>query len=116
MGGENVDFDGNGFTTQLDALLADPNLSQVESLVIGYWGYDGVDYATPLINAKDSLTGLAELFVGDIDQEEAEISWIENTDLGPLLASLPNLELLKVRGGNELGFSGAHRHEHLRRS
>ena len=45
--------------------------------------------------------------------EECEISWINQADVGPLLAAYPGLEHLRVRGGMGLGF-GMDRHDGLR--
>jgi hypothetical protein len=42
------------------------------------------------------------LFVGDIAQEESEISWIHQGDLSPLLSAYPRLRELQVRGGQGL--------------
>lgn len=104
----------DGFEDLLKQLLNDPKIDQIEALVLGYWGYDPVDSVQLLLNDKAKLLGLKALFVGDIDQEEAEISWISNSDLGPLIRELPELETLKVRGGMDLGFSGAFTHTALK--
>lgn len=104
----------DGFEDLLKQLLNDPKVDQVEALVLGYWGYDAVDSMQILLNDKQKLLGLKALFVGDIDQEEAEISWISNSDLGPLIRELPELETLKVRGGMDLGFSGGFTHNALK--
>jgi len=45
--------------------------------------------------------------------DESEISWIVNSDMGPLLAAYPRLQQLRVRGGQELAF-GDLRHDNLR--
>ena len=42
------------------------------------------------------------MFWGDIEQEEQEISWIEQADLSPLLDSMPKLKDLKIKGTNNL--------------
>ncbi|MFN8512832.1 MAG: hypothetical protein U0841_09645 [Chloroflexia bacterium] len=55
---------------------------------------------------------LTALFFGDIIVEESEISWIEQTDVSPLLAAFPQLEIFGVRGGNGLSF-GQLRHDVL---
>ena len=102
------------FDALLTKLLEDPKLGQVEALVLGYWGYDATDSIEILTRNAAKLAGVKALFVGDIDYDEAEISWIQNSDLGPLVAKLPGLETLKVRGGNGLGFSGKFKHDQLK--
>ena len=76
-------------------------------LVIGNWSGDDpdkdckriVDYLTK--NAG-RLPNLRAIYLGDIVQEENEISWIRQTDISPLLNAFPNLEMLRVRGGDGL--------------
>ncbi len=85
--------------------------------MIGHWSIDAPDPVAPVIKQlvakKDRLPQLLALFVGDISQEESEISWIEQSDLSPLLAAFPKLELLRVRGGTGLAFSKP-KHDQLR--
>lgn len=102
------------FDALLKKLLDDPNVGKIEALVLGYWGYDATDSIEILTRHADDLAGIKALFVGDIDYDEAEISWIQNSDIGPLIAKLPALETLKVRGGNGLGFSGKFKHPKLK--
>lgn len=56
---------------------------------------------------------LRALFVGDLTQEESEVSWIIQGDFTPLLAAYPHLEELRIRGGGDLELSPT-RHDHLR--
>ncbi len=53
-----------------------------------------------LLGLAPKLTGLRALFFGEILREENEISWIQLCDLAPLVAALPHLEELVVRGGS----------------
>jgi hypothetical protein len=55
-----------------------------------------------LCGAADRLPRLRALFLGDIVIEEAEISWIEQSDITPLLSAFPLLERLEVRGAQGL--------------
>src|SRR5260370_17287755 len=66
-----------------------------------------------LAAAREKLPKLRVLFMGDIIREENEVSWIEQTDVSPLLEAYPELEYFGVRGGNGLHL-GDIRHEHLR--
>lgn len=106
-------------TDKLNALLQDPYANQLEALVIGLW----IDYITvdgdssiivnALVDAKDRLPNLKALFIGDITYEEQEISWIVQSNLSPILEAYPNLELLQVRGGENLQFTPV-RHDNLK--
>lgn len=86
------------------------DFSQVRALVIGQWGESG-DEATPsemvelLVAAKDRLSVLEALFIGDFEQEQAEISWITQADLTPVANAFTELRELGVRGGTNLEFS-----------
>ncbi|MFF5897313.1 STM4015 family protein [Streptomyces argenteolus] len=101
------------FGAFLDAV--DP--SGVEALIIGQWGEtyeENSSYPLGLvIAAADRLTALKAVFVGDLVGEEAEISWIEQSDVTTLLAAFPGLTHLGVRGGSGLEFPPV-RHAALR--
>ncbi|NJP66781.1 STM4015 family protein [Streptomyces spiramenti] len=82
------------------------DLSQVSALIIGSWGEvydnDSSEAVACVLAVKDRLTSLRALFVGDLVLEEAEISWIEQSDLTPLLEAFPDLEVFGARGGTRL--------------
>lgn len=96
----------------LVAQLADsPYAATLPALVIGPWDEELFernpdDVVEALLAAKDRFAALAHLFVGDIVMEENEISWIEQTELGPLVNAFPALVTFGVRGGNKLGLTG----------
>lgn len=111
--GENDTFRGD-----LDAFFASDVAAETRAILLGPWAeeLDGVDSSeavkTLVANAK-KLPRLAGIFVGDIIQEENEISWINQSDLSPLLTAFPKLQLLRVRGGQNLSLSNA-KHAMLR--
>lgn len=89
------------------SFLADPAASAVTALVIGDWGGTGMGnnsapVVAELVKARQKLTSLRSLFVGDMVSEESEISWITQSDLSPLWPAYPDLVTLRIRGGNEL--------------
>jgi hypothetical protein len=84
--------------------------AQVRALVIGTWanvatGDDSSEIVSALVAAKAKLSALRAIFLGDIVMEESEISWIQQSDVGPLLQAFPGLEEFRVRGGNGLRLS-----------
>ncbi|MFD7446853.1 STM4015 family protein [Streptomyces sp. NPDC059909] len=91
--------------------------TQVRALIVGAWsdaynnGPDEVMAA--LLKAKAQLPALRGLFLGDITFEECEISWINQSDVTPLLAGFPELEEFGVRGGSGLAFPAVE-HANLR--
>ncbi|MEU4567998.1 STM4015 family protein [Micromonospora sp. NPDC023956] len=87
----------------------------VEALVIGAWGYAAFNPApiAQLCAAAPRMPALRALFLGDMTSEECEVSWMRVGDVSPLLTAYPELEVLRVRGGQDLTFSPV-RHERLR--
>lgn len=110
---------GASWEEKFNALLAEPNAGEIAALVVGVWG----DLTGPLESSREAiaalaaaagrLTSLRAIFLGDIISEEHEISWIEHSDVSPLLAAYPNLEHFRVRGGNGLHL-GTLRRERLK--
>ncbi|MFF7856282.1 STM4015 family protein [Streptomyces sp. NPDC007904] len=92
--------------------------TRVRALIVGAWedAYDSGpdDVIEALVAARDRLPALRALFLGDIVFEECEISWINQTDVSPLLSAFPALEEFGVRGGQGLRFPGL-RHDALRK-
>ncbi|OMI41352.1 STM4015 family protein [Streptomyces sparsogenes] len=105
------------FAERFQRFLDTVDTSRVRALIFGIWGESyGCDSSTviePLVAAKDRLAALEALFIGDIEAEEAEISWIEQSDVTPVLHAFPGLRELGIRGGTKLAFPAV-RHEHLR--
>lgn len=91
--------------------------TEIRELVISSWGsvYDDSSELPVrlLCEAADRLPNLRAIALGDVPQDEAEISWIEQSDLTPLLEAFPRLEILEVRGGTGLSLRPL-RHEGLR--
>ena len=110
------DGDKNAKTMIAD-ILADGELGQLEELVIGCWGESWENSAQSIIDGlvenKDKFAGIKSLFVGDMDYEECEVSWIEQADYGALWAAMPQLEKLTVKGGTNLSL-GNIQHENLK--
>ncbi|NBM16906.1 STM4015 family protein [Streptomyces sp. GC420] len=101
-----------------DRFLKSVDTSRVRALIVGCWGesYD-TSSAVPverLAAAKDLLPALRAVFVGDMESEESEISWIQQSDVTPVLDAYPELRVLGVRGGSGLAFPAV-RHERLRK-
>lgn len=105
------------FEERMDCLVNSEHAAKMDTLLIGMCGFEhdvsmevGVEYL--VANAK-KIPNLKALYFGDIGMEENEISWIIQTDVSPLFSAFPKLELLRIRGGNELSFKSA-KHKNLR--
>ncbi len=104
------DDDTSLLVQNLREALSSKGAPKVEALVIGCWSTEGDDPSTVrdfLVKSHKKLPELRALMFGDIVEEEQEISWIVQCDLGPLLRAYPKLEYLRVRGGSSLRFRGA---------
>ncbi|MEU7041127.1 STM4015 family protein [Streptomyces varsoviensis] len=109
--------DAEPFEALFERFLTTVDASAVRALIIGPWGepYDNDSGAVveALVAARDRLTALEAVFIGDLEMEEAEISWIEQSDVTPVLTAYPALREFGVRGGTDLRFPAV-RHERLR--
>lgn len=112
------DWENNDLIPHLTQFMDSPAAASATGLIIGAWHGDDSEMTSAeviklLADRSDSLPNLAALYVGDITSEENEMSWIKQSDLSPLLAAYPKLQLLRARGGDGLGLSVPN-HEHLR--
>ncbi|MBX6383491.1 MAG: STM4015 family protein [Microbispora sp.] len=103
-----------------DALLKRVDTAEVPALVVGAWAVWEKCYETSsesivrmLADNAARFPGLRSLFLGAISSDEAEISWIQQSDVTPLLEAFPRLERLEVRGSEGLALRPV-RHERLR--
>nr|WP_067599316.1 STM4015 family protein [Nocardiopsis listeri] len=114
------------FADHFGSFVAATDTSAVKAIVIGAAGDSELDEPgaparDALLEHADRFTGLRSLFIGDLISEEAELSWIHQPDLAPVLAAYPNLTEFAVRGtgdpylnpGSHLGLDIG-RHDALR--
>ncbi|GII00242.1 STM4015 family protein [Planobispora takensis] len=92
---------------EFDTFMATRDPGRVREIVVGWWGagYAGCSSELPvglLSGAADRLRNVRSIHLGDIGQEESEISWIEHGDVTPLLEAFPKLEFLRIRGSSGL--------------
>jgi hypothetical protein len=100
-------------------LLKTERSSEITGIVVGNWGEvasgdSSASVVESLIAAKDWLSRLSVLFLGDILMEESEISWINQCDLSPMIEAFGALEHLCIRGGMSLTFSRPLGHSRLK--
>jgi hypothetical protein len=113
-------YEGDDWSERFELLLETPEAQQIRALVFGAWDEDIA--GTPsdgivrtLAKNAARLPRLRALFIGDITEEECQISWLEQSDMSPALNAFPKLEVFGVRGGTGLGFVRLRRHAGLRR-
>ena len=103
-------FGGVEYGELFEAFVRTVDTTRVAAFVMGFWITDpGIDQTAaemfePLIAVADRFPNLRHLFVGDIEQQWSEISWIHQSDLTPLLRAFPKLLTFGVRGSENLGW------------
>jgi len=107
---------GKNSETMIGDILADPELPDLEELIIGSWGYeydeDCQDIIDGIVNNADKFSHITKLFIGDMDSEECEVSWIQQGDYSQLWKSMPQLKELTIKGSENLTL-GEIKHENL---
>jgi predicted DNA-binding WGR domain protein len=114
LGYEQLD-EGAVWTDVFSQFLEQDGIDQVTSFIVGPWTFEGDDNASiieALVAARTKLPNLDALLIGDIVGEEQEISWINQSDIGPIFHAFPKLKELLVRGGTGLSL-GAVNHANL---
>lgn len=87
-------------------ILADPDFLSLTELIIGDWGGAWEDSCQPILDGMiehaDQFSHIQRLFIGDMDFEECEVSWIMQGNFSGLWAVLPNLRSLTIKGSMDL--------------
>ncbi|WP_327585051.1 STM4015 family protein [Nonomuraea sp. NBC_00507] len=100
-----------------DAFFERADAARVTTIVIGEWPDCYTQTSAPiverLVREAPRLPALRALFFGAISSDYSEISWIQQSDVTPVLEAYPLLERFEVRGGTGLRLSPV-RHAALR--
>ncbi|MGL5434054.1 MAG: STM4015 family protein [Lachnospiraceae bacterium] len=116
---EESDEAGAGPKDLLNRILEDDQLPSLKAVIIGYWGecYDmsPQEIIDGIIEHKDQFAHIESLYIGDMDYEECEVSWIIQGNYSRLFAALPGLKELKIKGAQDLVLGSGIRHENLER-
>ncbi|WP_328794157.1 STM4015 family protein [Herbidospora solisilvae] len=114
--GRGID-EGVDILNDLDSFFAGDGTEEVSSIRIGEWPemYEESSEAIveKLVANAHLLPGLRRLSIGDVDPDWCEISWIQLSDITPLLTAFPDLERLDLRGSDGLALTPL-RHENLK--
>jgi len=98
--------DGERMSALIEKLAAGEHSQQLVSLIIGDWGQAYEDspesFLDTLIANRERFPNLKKLFIGDMDYEDCEVSWIMQTNLSPVLKAYPNLESFTIKGSTDL--------------
>lgn len=95
-----------GAGVMVEDILADPDFSGLTELIIGDWGNAWEDNCQPILDGivanADRFSQIQKLFIGDMDYEECEVSWIMQGNYSGLWAAMPQLRELTIKGSTEL--------------
>ena len=91
----------------VEKILGDKRLPEIKYLTIGYWqscgeGEDCQSIIDMFSDHKDKFSHITSLYMGDIESEENELSWICQGNYSKIWDALPNLETLIIKGSNGL--------------
>ncbi|MEV6750925.1 STM4015 family protein [Streptomyces sp. NPDC051214] len=93
------------------------DIARVRAIIVGAWSdadeHGPGEVIAALVGASERMPALRALFLGDIDSDECEISYIKQSCVTPLLDAFPELEEFAVRGSAGLAFPAV-RHARLR--
>ncbi len=108
--------EGKNAKTLVEDILNDPELPQLEELIIGGWGEEFDESCQPIIDGivenADKFSHITKIFFGDMDYETCEVSWITQGDYSSLWKAMPQLKDLTIKGSNDLSL-GVIEHENL---
>ena len=96
---------GKGPETMIEEILAHEAFPKLDELVIGDWGsWDGS--CQPIIDGiienKEKFSHIQKVFIGNMDYEACEVSWILQGNYSKLWVAMPQLKELTIKGSNEL--------------
>ncbi|WP_248929837.1 STM4015 family protein [Paenibacillus hamazuiensis] len=110
-----IDYDryeaGETMPNLLEQLVESEESRTLTSLIVGDWGgsyeNDSSETVAALVRLKDRFPQLRKLFIGDMSFEECEVSWIMQSNMGPLLTAYPQLTSLTIKGSSGLSLEPA---------
>ena len=114
--------DGKNASTMVEEILNDEELPNLSEIIIGCWGGAWEENVQPLIDGivesevvkkQGKLSHIKSFFVGDMDMEDCEVSWILQGNYSKFWQAMPNLEKFGVRGSTDLTL-GKIEHENIR--
>lgn len=103
---EEWDEGGKSAETLVDDILADPEFGELDEVIIGCWGEAFEDDCQPIIDGiienKEKFSHIKKLFIGDMDFEDCEVSWIIQGNYSKLWEAMPQLTEFTVKGSTDL--------------
>lgn len=95
-----------GAHTMIETILEDPNFPNLTELIIGDWGEAWEEDCQPIIDGlvknAERFSHIERLFMGDMNYECCEVSWIMQGNYSELWAAMPQLKALTIKGSSDL--------------
>ncbi len=106
-----INYDSGSDVEDLaNKILKDPKRADLKHIVVGSWGDGGEGedcqaIVDMFVENADKFSHLESLFIGDMDSEECEVSWIAQANYSKIFKALPSLKSFTIKGsqGLELG-------------
>ena len=87
---------GKKAETMLEEILADTEFPGLEELIIGGWGGEYEESCQAILDGiaanVDRFSHITKLFIGDMDYEVCEVSWIMQGNYSNLWKAMPQLK------------------------
>lgn len=103
---DQYETDARNAKSMVEDILADPDFPRITELAVGDWGNSWEDSCQPILDGivghADQFSHIEKLFIGDMDYEQCEVSWIIQGNYSKLWAALPNLKRLVIKGSMDL--------------
>lgn len=105
---EDVDEGGKNAKTLVEDMINDPELKDLEEIVIGCWGEawapeGGIQPVIDgIVENKEKFSHIKSMFFADMDYEECEVSWIIQGDYSKFWSAFPQLEKVTIKGSTDL--------------
>lgn len=113
---EDYEDGGKSSETMVEDILADPEFALLTEVIIGDWGDAWEEDCQAIIDGivknADRFSHIERLFIGNMDFESCEVSWIMQGDYSRLWGAMPQLKALTIKGSTELSL-GKIEHENL---
>lgn len=104
--------------TMIEEILADEELAKLNEIIIGCWGESWDNDIQPVIDGivanKEKFANIEHLYMGDMEFDECEVSWIEQGDYSKLWEAMPQLKTITIKGSQNLEL-GDIKHDNLYR-
>jgi len=99
-------------------ILEDKRLPELKSIIVGAWEETYEKSCQPILDFfvehKESFQHIEGFFIGDMEYDECEVSWIIQGNYERFLNAFPNLKTLRIKGATNLEL-GALSHAGLRK-